>query len=299
MISVLMPVHNEEKFITFAIKSVLSQSYTDVELVIVDDKSEDRTLQIIEQNATHDSRVRVFLNPHKGKVKAVNYAFSRSHGQWIMILAGDDFLEENILSRWAIETESYNPFSDKIAFVSKIREFSEEDEFKRFNGIIIPRKNIAVIAGSNYLMSRAIAEDMFPLPENYPNEDGWTRLCFRYLEYKTIFIPSIAVNYRRHSNNSINPNADFSVFNEYYHQRKMVVREFRQRKKDILPEDKIKKLIDEENIEYFRYHGMMLRILFSNGCCIYEKIRNLILSRPTLYKIKIKFEHLLIGRIMK
>src|SRR6185369_13268101 len=61
-VSVLMTAYNREKYVAAAIESVLAQRFTDFELIVVDDRSSDRTLEIAKEYEARDSRVRVFAN---------------------------------------------------------------------------------------------------------------------------------------------------------------------------------------------------------------------------------------------
>jgi glycosyltransferase involved in cell wall biosynthesis len=62
LVSVLMTAYNREKYIAEAIQSVLSSSYTNFELIIVDDRSSDRTVEIARSFEKRDSRIRVYVN---------------------------------------------------------------------------------------------------------------------------------------------------------------------------------------------------------------------------------------------
>ena len=79
-ISILMCVYNEEKFINDAIDSVLSQSYKNFQLIIINDGSNDKTQDII-QEYSNDKRVQSYNPGRIGKIKANNLAFSKGRGQ--------------------------------------------------------------------------------------------------------------------------------------------------------------------------------------------------------------------------
>lgn len=88
-ISVIMPVFNEEKYISKAIESVLGQSLEDFELIIVNDGSTDDTLNII--NGFEDSRIILINQSRQGPGAARNKALEIASGEYIMFLDGDDF----------------------------------------------------------------------------------------------------------------------------------------------------------------------------------------------------------------
>lgn len=91
LISIIMAAYNAEKTIEQAINSVLSQTYTNFELLVVNDCSTDRTAELVKSIAAKDSRVRLISN-----VKNNGVSYTRKHGleeakgSWIAILDSDD-----------------------------------------------------------------------------------------------------------------------------------------------------------------------------------------------------------------
>src|SRR5579871_2348739 len=90
-VSVGMPVFNGEMFLEVAISSVLAQTLDDLELIICDNASTDRTAEICQDYATRDPRVRYFRNPQNlGAAPNYNLAFSHARGRYFKWLAHDD-----------------------------------------------------------------------------------------------------------------------------------------------------------------------------------------------------------------
>jgi glycosyltransferase involved in cell wall biosynthesis len=81
--SIVIPVFNREKYLTFAAESVLRQTYTDWELIISDDGSTDGTLDLAQNFALHDSRIRMLTAEHKGAVHALINGFNVATGEFI------------------------------------------------------------------------------------------------------------------------------------------------------------------------------------------------------------------------
>ena len=96
LVTVIITTFNVEKYIKEAIDSVLQQTIQDFELVIVDDGSSDKTVQVIETIA--DTRIRLIKNSSNlGRVKSLNIAFKEAKGKYITIVDGDDI---NALNRF-------------------------------------------------------------------------------------------------------------------------------------------------------------------------------------------------------
>ena len=89
LVSVIMPAYNGEKYIGAAIESILNQTYDNFELVIIEDKSTDNTLKVIQEY--NDSRISLFLNSsNRGIAYSTNLGIAKSKGEYIALLDDDD-----------------------------------------------------------------------------------------------------------------------------------------------------------------------------------------------------------------
>lgn len=89
-ISVIVPVYNTEKYLHRCIDSVLGQTFTDWELLLIDDGSTDSSSTISDEYASKDSRVRVFHRENKGLSSARNRGLEEACGDWVIFLDSDD-----------------------------------------------------------------------------------------------------------------------------------------------------------------------------------------------------------------
>jgi len=97
-ISVLIPLYNAENFIAQAIESVLNQTFTNFEIIIVDNCSTDSSFEIASKYTT-DSRVKLFRNPENiGMVRNWNQCILHANGEYLKFLFADDYFKENALS---------------------------------------------------------------------------------------------------------------------------------------------------------------------------------------------------------
>ena len=100
LITVVMPNYNGHRFVEQAIDSVLSQTYPNFELLIVDDCSKDDSLQLIQHKAQSDSRIRVIvLKKNAGVANARNVGIREAKGKYIALLDNDDLWTEDKLER--------------------------------------------------------------------------------------------------------------------------------------------------------------------------------------------------------
>lgn len=89
-VSVIMTVYNQELYLSEAIECIINQTYRNLELIIVDDGSDDNTLNIINKYKVIDDRIEFISRENKGRVDSLNEAIRLSTGQYIAIMDGDD-----------------------------------------------------------------------------------------------------------------------------------------------------------------------------------------------------------------
>ncbi|MGO5048686.1 glycosyltransferase family 2 protein [Dysosmobacter sp. Sow4_B12] len=97
MISVIVPVYNTEAFLCDCIDSILAQTYTDFELILVDDGSQDACGAICDDYMRRDNRVRVIHQENKGQSVARNNAVTQAKGEWVCYVDSDDLVHPQML----------------------------------------------------------------------------------------------------------------------------------------------------------------------------------------------------------
>lgn len=90
MISVIIPIYNKQRFIGRCIESVLSQTYTDWELLLIDDGSTDASAERI-QSYLADQRIRYIYKENGGVSSARNRGIKEAKGEWIIYIDADDY----------------------------------------------------------------------------------------------------------------------------------------------------------------------------------------------------------------
>lgn len=95
-ISVIVPIYNIENYIEQTIESIRNQTYENLEIILVDDGSVDRSGEIADELAQRDSRIVVIHQPNSGVTNARLAGIKASSGQWIGFVDGDDYIEEEM-----------------------------------------------------------------------------------------------------------------------------------------------------------------------------------------------------------
>ncbi|SRR5712692_7252542 len=98
-VSVIMPAYNSERYVEEAVESILNQSFSDFEFIIIDDGSTDTTLARLGRHAERDRRIRLSSRPNTGVAKALNEAASLVRGRYIARMDADDVSAPHRLER--------------------------------------------------------------------------------------------------------------------------------------------------------------------------------------------------------
>ena len=109
MISVIIPIFNDEDYLHVCLNSVLKQTYEDFEVICIDDASTDASLEILEYFAKKDSRIKILKNKtNNGPGFSRNRGLDIAKGKYISFLDGDDWLVSNAFEILLEKTEKYN-----------------------------------------------------------------------------------------------------------------------------------------------------------------------------------------------
>ena len=96
LVSVIVPVYNTEKYLHRCIDSILSQTFSDFELLLIDDGSTDQSGTICDEYARKDSRVKVFHKENGGVSSARNLGLDNTRGEWVTFCDSDDFIHKDM-----------------------------------------------------------------------------------------------------------------------------------------------------------------------------------------------------------
>lgn len=152
LISVIMNCHNGESFLTKSIQSILNQSYRNWELIFWDNKSQDRSKEIV--LSFKDKRIRYFKTNKLSKLyKARNFALNKAKGEYISFLDTDDWWSPNFLKKHIKkikETKSNLVYSNYYIYNQKSKNIELRSNKKMPSGIItqklLDRYNIGIIS---------------------------------------------------------------------------------------------------------------------------------------------------------
>jgi cellulose synthase/poly-beta-1,6-N-acetylglucosamine synthase-like glycosyltransferase len=178
-VSVVMPVYNVERYVGEAVGSVLNQTFRDLELIVVDDGSADRTAAIVE--GIGDERVRLIRAEHQGYVAATNRGLELATGELVARADGDDVYDPRLFQR-QIEVLDANPRTAAVG--AWARQFGGEQQWWQTpsdpKGIrIFLRRGCALV--QPVMMRASVFHEVGGLrPVAWEDWDLWIRMAARY-----------------------------------------------------------------------------------------------------------------------
>jgi glycosyltransferase involved in cell wall biosynthesis len=107
LVSVVVPVYNTERYISDTIESILKQTFTDFELIIIDDGSKDSSPEILQKLAAKDSRIRLTLRENRGIVRTRNDLLEQCRGKYMAVNDSDDLSMPDRLAKQVAYLESH------------------------------------------------------------------------------------------------------------------------------------------------------------------------------------------------
>lgn len=130
-VSVIVSAYNIEKYIERCIKSIVAQSLSDIEIIVVNDGSTDKTLDILNNLKMYDTRIKVISQNNKGLIESRKEGFNNARGEYILFVDGDDFLEVNTIKE--VYDYGVNNNLDIVCFNSYKTYDNYKEEFYIFN----------------------------------------------------------------------------------------------------------------------------------------------------------------------
>ena len=107
-VSVIVPIYNAEAYIEECVRSILNQTFSDFELILVDDGSKDGSLELCKKIASQDSRVKVIHQENAGSAAAKNTGLSIAKGEFIKFCDADDTIDDQYIENLYYGVKNHN-----------------------------------------------------------------------------------------------------------------------------------------------------------------------------------------------
>jgi glycosyltransferase involved in cell wall biosynthesis len=186
LITVIIPLYNKEKYIKNTIKSVLRQSFTDFELLLINDGSTDKSVAAV--NTFNDSRIQLINQDNKGVSSARNLGIKKARTPFVALLDADDIWQETHLES-LIKLQQKYPNKQVFASAYSLQFKNKKQTFilkKTFENPLNFFKNslqFSILNSSNVLLNKNIFEKIGFFNTQYKggeDTDFWIRLGLKY-----------------------------------------------------------------------------------------------------------------------
>ncbi len=217
LVSIVMPNYNCAKYIAETVNSVLSQTYTDWELLIVDDCSTDNSLEVIKEFTQKDERIKLFVNEkNSGAAASRNRALREAKGEWIAFLDSDDL--------WtADKLEKQIGFMKDNGYVFSCTDYEHIDEKSQpLNVLVTGPEKVTRHKMFNYcylgcltVMYNAVAVGLIQIPDSIQKRNDyalWLKVSKAAVCYR---LKGVYAYYRRRSG-SISHQSKLSLIKYHY-----------------------------------------------------------------------------------
>lgn len=173
LVSIIIPIYNMEKYIKRCIESVLDQTYENIEIILINDGSTDKSSNIINEYALKDSRIKILHKLNEGVSASRNLGIDISVGDYLMFVDADDYLEPNCVE------QLYHDLKNNEADIS--------NGIKIYNGDKMDKKNEKLI----WKNDEAIINSLKDHPSTF---SVWGKIYSRHIIGQTRFRADIKVN---------------------------------------------------------------------------------------------------------
>lgn len=224
LVSIIMPAYNCEEYIEESIKSVLNQSYKNIELIIINDGSKDSTEDIINRYTVLDKRLVYLYQDNKGPSVARNQGIDRAQGIYLMFIDSDDMVDQEYVEKlvYAIEKEDADiaccGYIDKSKYGTvKLNDFwKEKNILDKEEFLECVCSGVGGVLWGKIFKRHIIYENTLKLdPKIFMSEDLIFILEYSQYSQKFTAIDENLYFYNRLNENSISTNIDKSYINNY------------------------------------------------------------------------------------
>ncbi|MDJ0781747.1 MAG: glycosyltransferase [Desulfosarcinaceae bacterium] len=184
LVSAIIPTHNRAWCLARAVDSVLDQTFTDVELIVVDDGSTDDTAPLL---ANYGDRLKVIDQPNRGVSAARNTGVRAARGRWIALLDSDDHWLPNKLRTqldWLDAHPDYRICQTEELWIRDGRRVNPRKRHRKFGGFIFERcLPLCLVSPSAVIIERRLLETVGGFDEALPaceDYDLWLRISCRH-----------------------------------------------------------------------------------------------------------------------
>ena len=253
-ISAIVPCYKVEQFLEKCVNSILTQSFSDFEIILVDDGSPDCSGKIADELASRDKRIKVVHKKNGGVVKARETGVELAQGKWITFIDSDDSVTSNafenlIKAAEGKDTDIVIGFPLGMRFPNVPEGYSVED----YRRDVISGQRIQPAPWGRLIRKSIISPFMFEISRDVKRGDDmiFNIRCAFATEKAPVIVKSYVYDYYTNENSIVNTNAPTPEFETYYHTIRMqsIPKEEQSRYMDAIISDRF------HSIQRWSYHN--------------------------------------------
>ena len=227
-VEILMATYNGEKYIKEQIESIISQTYEEWNLLIRDDGSIDKTLEIIKEFEKNDKRIKILKDSkgNLGYIKNFEELLRNSRAEYIFLCDQDDIWRKDKLEKSLLylKNKSVIIHNAKILYSEKLKNrYKEKLEFR--NKSLISRIVFPEYTGCCMGLRKEFLKIVLPIPNGFPSHDIWIGMLAE-IKKDIYYLNEELIDYRRHlqnvsatgekSKNSLLKKLKFRIYNFFF-----------------------------------------------------------------------------------
>jgi glycosyltransferase involved in cell wall biosynthesis len=202
-VSIIIPVYNRETLVVQAVESALAQTYTNIEVIVVDDGSVDNTFSNLQSFVPS---IVLYRKAHGGQSSARNLGWKQCGGKYVLFLDSDDVLEPDAVENLRASLEDYadhDPrwglsYGKMITCDEQLREVKSRKR-KYLSGTVLPELFFDnFVRTGTYLVRRSILDDIKGFKEDLLVKEDRLLLFLIAANHKFAFVDKVVTRYRRH-----------------------------------------------------------------------------------------------------
>ena len=224
LVSIIVPVYNCEKYIGTCIESIVTQSYKNIEVIIIDDGSIDNTYKIIKEYINNDKRIKYFTQENSGPSVARNRGIEKANGEYLIFIDSDDFIEKIYVEKLVNEIQSEGldiaccGYIDKSKYgIVKLNDFwINKDELNKQEFLSCVCNGVGGVLWAKIFRKDIIIENKIRMnPKIFMSED--LIFILEYCKYinRIGVINECLYHYNRLNYSSISSNIDINYLENY------------------------------------------------------------------------------------
>ena len=153
LVSIVIPVYNSKYYLKECLNSVITQTYENLEILLIDDGSTDGSSYICDNYAKYDSRIKVFHNQNHGVSYSRNYGINKANGIYLLFVDSDDVINEDYINKMIMSTINY----DYDLIISNIENVYENRSKNR----VVDSKKLTTFFNKDYYILKELIREPF------------------------------------------------------------------------------------------------------------------------------------------